>query len=291
MTSNLTEETTFFAKIRYSNGLAVSDENGTELPVRSVVVNDTPVVGFDTLSSLEALITNAAEGLQLTWLVFTTDLRTLPRLTRIPSVSRSQEYYATNGTISVRSIRRGPRARLWDLLRTSRRLLTPASRTTTLVCILLMTPRRMLMPQARRQDANDFFKPYNALSKNDIWYDLDSADGTHLSGNFATSITADTWSRRTGMLTSPAARLATTIFLGSPNLVSTVKNSSYNSSTGELTFSAPASWTCLRTCSLRSRDWIPIRTSSLVSIASALRGRIYYRPLMARPLRPESPLY
>ena len=226
------------------SGLAVTTGTTGRGGTANIVVPGRPNELRGTLSALETLISNATEG-------DTIDLggthyrpENMTEADSYPlGIAITKNITLTNGTIS------GTLDTTWTESGTSGIFYTDIP-TSTNANVTYDDPRVYIIDdaqtdapylQARRQDTRDFFKPYNALSKNDIWYDLDGADGTRtLSGNFATSITADASVKAEwDAYFSNGASGTTTIFLGLPNLVSTVENSSYNSSTGELTFSAP----------------------------------------------------
>lgn len=246
---------------------------------------DGPVAPFASLSSLEALISSATEG-------DTIDLEGKhyrpADMTEADSydlgVAISKDITLSNGTIS------GTLDTTWTESTTAGIFYTDIP-TSTNSNVDYTDPRVYIIDdaqtdapylQARRQDSRDEYKPYNGLSKSDIWYNMDGTDGTRtMSGNFATSITADASVKAEwDAYFSGGASGTTTMFLGLPNLVSTVENSSYNSSTGELTFSAP---TDLDVVSYMHVIFSGLDPATYLEPGEycfrASESRIYYRPV------------
>ena len=244
-----------------------------------------PPSGFLTLSDLEAAINGATEG-------DTIDLQgshyrpaDMAEADSYPlGVAVTKNITLTNGTIS------GTLDTTWTESATPGIFYTdiPSSTNSNVTYddprVYLIDDAQTDAPylQSRRQDTRDFYKPYNALSKNDTWYDLSGVEGSRtLVGDNAVSITAGIGVKaQWDSYFAGGAAGTSTIFLGTPNLVSAVPNASYDSGTGTLTFSKP---TDLDVSSYMFVTFSGLDPDTFLEPGEYCfrggEGRIYYRPV------------
>ena len=95
--------------------------------------------------------------------------------------------------------------------------------------------------QARRQDSRNAFKKYNALSKNNVWYNVLNSRAIDGNGDVISITAPDTEAEAEwDLYFNSGVSNTATLYRGISNLVYTVVNASYNSGTKTLTFQSPA---------------------------------------------------
>jgi len=158
--------------------------------------------------------------------------------------------------------------------------------------------------QARRPESREEFKRWNGLSVNERWYFLTREDGvpttdfgfgTHgtytvtnpggTEADFATSVRADPSVKdEWDSFFANGPNETTTLIHGYPNVITTVSNASYDSSTGVLTFEAPTEGRADKylNVSFTGLDPNTFLESGEFCIRRA-ENRIYYRPVNGNP--------